>query len=280
MANKRGRPSKADLAARSNAEDEADRRVAARAGSFATVLYEFLKANSATFEGVEEGQEPDASAAALYLKEYIETLHNLERGLPPLPSNPDSGPWSLIERDALDVVANEPFNRIAARYGVNENSMYTWSKRRRWKQRRALLLELQARQSTAEALVKHAHAVPSKPAKNRKSDRDEADELQDLVRRCITVFETAMQNGQVQFKTARDMETLIKLLGWLQGRADKIVEHQHHITIQDMEITLTKIVKRMRFTPEMAGVVQTADYTVIGQEEPVPMPSPMVESGA
>jgi hypothetical protein len=30
--------------------------------------------------------------------------------------------------------------------------------------------------------------------------REEADELQDLVRRCITVFEKAMENGQVQFK--------------------------------------------------------------------------------
>jgi hypothetical protein len=244
--------------------------VAARAGSFAVALYEFLKANSATFEGVNEDEPVDASAAALYLKEYIETLHNLERGLPPLPSNPDSGPWSLVERDALDVVANEPFKRIGERYGVNEASMYTWSRKRRWKQRRALLLELQARQSTAEALIKHAHAVPAKANKKKKSDREEADELQDLVRRCITVFEKAMENGQVQFKSARDMETLIKLLGWLQGRADKIVEHQHHITVGDLEKVLTQVVKRMKFTPEMAGVSDPKDaqYTIIGEEEP------------
>lgn len=273
---KPGRPSKADLAARSAAEEEMNRRVANRAGSFAAVLYDFLRDNSPNFEE-EPGVEPDASAAASYLREYVETLHNLERGLPPLPSAPDAGPWSLVERDALDVSTNEPFSHIAERYGVNVKSLYTWSKKRRWKQRRALLLELQARQSTAAALVKHAQAVPAKPSEtDQKSDEDEARELQDLVRRCIRVFEAALENGQVQFKSARDMETLIKLLGWLQGRADKIIEHNHNITVKDLEVVVTRIVKRMNFTPEMAGVVTDADYTLVGQPEPEPA---VLESG-
>lgn len=263
---KRGRPTNEEVAERERVEAEGQRRVAARAGSFSASLYEFLKQHGSDF--TEEPDQPkDATPAVLYLREYLETLANLERGLPPLPSMPDSGPWSLIESAALDVVANEPFKQIAARFGVNEKSMYQWSGKRRWKQRRALLLELQARQTSAAALVEYGNLAGT-PTKGEltgsgQSEVDEAKELQNLVRRSIAVFEKALENGQVQFKSARDMETLIKLLGWLQGRADKIIEHQHVVTIEDLETTIARVTKRMRFTPEMAGVVREGEFTVL-----------------
>lgn len=230
--------------------------------SFAAILAKF-----ATENGVPQDKAPDASAAAVYLAPHLERLAALERGCGAFPTSPDAGPWADIENEVLDPRTRESVLSIGTRYGTRRQHLYAMSKRRKWPQRRAALLEMHARQTTAAALMAPARAI-GKVTRRLVADDNEQRFL-GLIDRALRVFEVGLENGQVQIRTARDLDVLVRLTKHLQGYADRTVEHRDRITPQELERRAAKVARRMDLDATMAGIVE-ADYTLIAEDDDLP----------
>ncbi|HET6494971.1 MAG TPA: hypothetical protein VFH61_06365 [Thermoleophilia bacterium] len=237
-------------------------KIDAESGSLGAALASFIKKL-----GDERGDvAPDHSVAvAEYLSPYLDRLAKTERGL--IPFGPQSTlPWHDIEATVLDVNDNRSLKSIAGAEGVSTELMYEMSKKRKWKPRRAILQELHARRTTVMALSDTTQILAGKKPGSELSIKDLKDETQfkEIVGECISVFRECMKAGIVEFKSAKDIDVLIRLMHFVEGKADKIEERRHRITVEDLQKIAAVSAKRHNWSPEMAGVVSDADFTVIG----------------
>jgi hypothetical protein len=77
-----------------------------------------------------------------------------------------------------------------------------------------------------------------------------------------------MHAGIVEFKNARDIDILVRLMHFVEGKADKIEEKRHRITVEDLQKVAAVSAKRHNWSPEMAGVVSDAEFTVVDGDVP------------
>lgn len=234
--------------------------------SLGAALERFIKKHEDT-----EGEPGSIAAAAEYLMPYIQQLRKIERDLPAFPPN-TTLPWAEIENMVLDVHENRNIKDIAAQFGIEPTHVYEMSRRRKWKARRATLRELQSRESAARALSRHAAILAGDdrvPAKI--TDKEQNDQLFGLVQDCVEVFKEALADGQVQLRSARDLDTLVRLMSHLKGIAERKTEVEHRISAEQLDEVVARTMKRMKFSKEDAGIVDV-NYQIIGDDaehEPV-----------
>lgn len=226
--------------------------------SFAAILAKFASDNGAPMEPA----DADPSAAAVYMKPILDRLAEIERNLPAFPPKAQGAvAWHVIESEVLDPRSRASIREIGRRHGVSHNSTVNMGKARRWMDRRAAILEIQARKSTVVALLETGTEIG--PARRRgyreKSDR----RYIDLVDRALQVIEHQLKVNPTKPLPARDLDILIRLAKYLRGEADKIVERRDRITPADLERRARKIAKSMHVDAALAGLVQDADFTVV-----------------
>jgi hypothetical protein len=229
--------------------------------SFAAILADF-----ADQHGVPVDDEPDASAAAIYLKPHLDQLARIEKAIKPFPEKATT-PWAEIEAEVLDPRTGESVNAIGKRFGVKPQHLYNMSRARAWKARRAVLQEIQARMTTAAALMGPASVV--NPAKRKLRKEDNEQRFLGLVDRALSVFEVGMEKGTVRINSAKDLDILVRLGKMLHGDADKIIEHRNQITPADLERKMAALAKRMKMGDDRLGgvVVRDAEYEVAGASQ-------------
>lgn len=202
----------------------------------------------------------DVSAAATYLRPQIERLLKLEADLPDFPSNPAATPWHKIENDYLDPNCTEALADIVHRYGGTRSHAYGWSKKRRWKDRRAVILEIQARMSSSATML----ALGARVSGTRKAlgEQEETAKTLALLDRTLAIYEAQLESGQVQVKPA-DVDKIVRLAKFLRGHADKITEHRLAVTPDTVRAAAREAAKGLGdLDLELAGVVTDAEYNV------------------
>lgn len=244
-------------------------------GSFGAALDKFIGEHGADKDAIGDGE---AQVVANFLRPYVENLKKLERHLPEFPDASDI-PWCDVESAVLDPSDPRTVAKIATQFNIDRHRAYEMSKKRKWKERRAVLRQLRARKTTMKALAEPVQII-SGNGKSIAATGQDAEEKQfvTLVENCISVFTEALNDGLVRFTSARDLDTLMRLMHFLKGKADKIAEQRHRVTPAQFREIVAEVVAQTRFSPRMAGVVLDADYEVIGDEdeaelEALPAPS-------
>ncbi len=214
------------------------------------------------------GEPASIAATAEYLRPFLQRLDKVERGLPEFPPN-SSLPWSEMESIVLDVEDNRSMRQIAQAYGLDPTHVYEMSRERKWKARRAILRELHARASTVRALAGHTALLAGHGGDPKLTELQQEEQLCGLVESCIVVFREALKDGQVQFRSARDLDVLARLMAFLKGRADHITETRNRISPEELEAIAAKVAKRTKFSAADVGIVTDAQFTVLGDDEPL-----------
>lgn len=219
--------------------------------------------------GVETGNPDAVTAAAEYLRPYIERLQIAERGLPPFPENSNIN-WSLVEFEVLDVEANQSMASIAKRFGITTDQIYGMSRKRRWKARRSILEELQARFSAARILAKQS-AVIQGEARPQPSEEDIQEVFYEILRTNVQVYREMLNEGKIKISGPKDLDTLARLAAFLEGRAERITEERHRISPDILEAMLLRVGEKLNLSAEDIGLV-SAEYEVVefdpGRDQP------------
>ena len=228
--------------------------------SLVGVLARFASENGVGAGDVEI-EEADASAAAVYLKPYLDNLATLNEKVKPFPTSPRAGPWSAIENEVLDPDCNESVLQVGERHGMSKNHIYRMSGRRLWKERRQVILEIHARQSVAGTLVSTGRVVA--PRRKRLSREAYEKRVLGLIDRSLEVFERGLESGQVVFKSAKDLDVLVRLAKYVQGEADKIIERRDRVTPEMLMRRTRAIAKSLNLDEQLAGIVpiREAEFT-------------------
>lgn len=249
-----------------DAPDDAEVSPDANADALPTAMKTFL------VNRAEEIREKARSSAAVaeYLKPYLDQLARVEKDITPFPPNAVL-PWPEIESAVMEPGSAESFREVAERYGIKYQYLMALAKGRRWRARRAILQELAARRSTALALADHT-ALMTGTSATAVSDplAREEEVLVKMVEDCIRVFDASLKAGHVRFKSARDIDTLMRLLQFLKGKAERIEERRHALSPEMLEGVAAKVMKRLRWSPELAGVVTDVDFTEVKTEAAQP----------
>lgn len=234
--------------------------------SFAATLAGLVKS-----VGVEDGDgetdaDTDITAAATFLKPYIDRLVELETGLPPFPDSPAATPWHKIENEVLDPNACETVIDIARRHGGTRNHTYGWSKKRRWKERRSLLLEIQARMTASATML--ALGAKLSPARKALGEEEETSRTLALLDRTLAIYETQLESGQVPVRPG-DVDKIVRLAKFLRGHADHITERRLAITPATVLAAAKAAAKSVSggMDPELAGVVQDAEFEIKSDDD-------------
>lgn len=239
-----------------------------KSGSLASALDDFITKHGADADSVGDGE---AQIVAEFLRPYVERLKKLERNLPPFPDQSDF-PWWDVESAVLDVSDPRTINKVGLSFGIDRHRIYSMSKHRRWKERRAVLQELRARKSTMAALAEPVQIISGNGQSLAATGEDvEEKEFVGLVESCIKVFTAGLKNGMVRFTSARDLDTLMRLMHFLKGKAEKIEEQRHRISPAQFREIVAEVAAATRFSPRMAGVVLDASYEIIGEGAEVEM---------
>ena len=239
-----------------------------KSGSLASALDDFITKHGADADDVGDGE---AQIVAEFLRPYVERLKKLERNLPPFPDQSDF-PWWDVESAVLDVSDPRTINKVGVSFGIDRHRIYSMSKHRRWKQRREVLQELRARKSTMAALAEPVQIISGNGQSLAATGQDaEEAEFVGLVESCIKVFTAGLKNGMVRFTSARDLDTLMRLMHFLKGKAEKIEEQRHRISPSQFRQIVAEVAAATRFSPRMAGVVVDASYEIIGEGAEVEM---------
>lgn len=211
-------------------------------------------------EGIEGVRGEQSAAVADYLKPYLKRLASLERALPTFPDNALT-PWADIESDVLDPTNPETIREVALRYGTDPKHAYLMSRRRKWTKRRAVIMELHARNSTAKALASTTNILAGGDGVSRSLVEDE-EEMVGLVRDCLAGFREAMNGGLIPFRSTGDLDKLIRLMHFVKGRADSIHENRNRIEPKDLEAIASKVARTLRLDSVLSGVVRDAEFEV------------------
>ena len=240
-------------------EAKADRQ----SGSLGAAIDQFISAHGPGKDDIGDGE---AAVVADFLQPYVERLKKLERRLPDFPETSDL-PWWEVESAVLDISDPRTINKVGVAFGIDRHRMYEMSKKRKWKDRRKVLQELRSRKSTMKALAEPVQIISGNGTSLQAKGPDAEDrKFVKLVEDCITVFTEGMKQGMVEFKTARDLDTLMRLMHFLEGKADKIEEQRTRVSPAQFKEIVAEVVKQTRFSPAAAGVVVDADYEIIGDE--------------
>jgi hypothetical protein len=203
-----------------------------------------------------------AAVVQEYLLPYVRKLSDIEASLPGFRFN-TSIPWPDIENDVLDPTNAESMADVARRFGVAVKLVYEMSRRRKWTKRRALLGELHARTSSARAFASAANAMVGGNGNPQETIADDADELAMVVKEMIAQLRTAVQTGEIPWKSWGDVEKALKVALVVQGRADSIRENRSTVTQKDLEAITRRVVHKLQIDPILAGLqVQEADFEV------------------
>jgi len=232
--------------------------------SFAAVLSDFARRNGVTEEEMDE-EATDSSAAAVLLKPYLDKLAEIDKDVKPFPPGSHSGPWAEIEAEVLDPRATESILQIGKRWGMTKRHIYRWSVRRRWGERRQVLLEIQARRTAAASVVESSH--PATRARRRARAKWDEKRVLNIIDRALAVFEEGLENGMVQLRNAKDLDTLVRLAKFVQGEAERIVEQRSTMTARDLAKRVRAVAKSMNVDAALAGVVTDAEFRVVEDED-------------
>ncbi len=247
--------------------------------AFAVALSQFIRDHSGKPQDPNAPPEPVSAlaASAQYLAPFVERLQALERDLPPFPSNHGGAPWAEAEAAALDISRRESLASLRQRFGLQTNALYAWAAKRRWKERRAVLSELLARRTSAAVLVDSGKALGVEPPENpiRPESLDEREtRLIDLCELALKQFATRLGKEEIDFKNGvRDLDVLARLIAFLRGQAERIVERRNTVSVIDLERAAAQVARRMRtIDPALAGVVRDAEFRPA--EDGMPSPTP------
>lgn len=220
----------------------------------------------------------DVSAAATYLAPQIARLAELEKDLPDFPVSPTATPWFKIENEYLDPACAEALSDIVHRHGGTKAHAYGWSKKRRWKERRAVILEIQARMTSSATML----ALGARVSGTRKKigEEEETSKTLALLDRTLAVYEAQLESGQVQVKPA-DVDKIVRLAKFLRGHAESIKEHRLAVTPETVRAAAKDAMRGLGdIDLELAGVVQDAEFSVQGDDadedcgDPASLPAP------
>jgi hypothetical protein len=220
---------------------------------------------------IEVARENHTAAVAEYLKPYLKKLNALERSMRPFPSNVQI-PWADVESDVLDPTSPENIREIGDRYGIDRKALYDMSKKRKWTKRRAIVMELHSRTSTVKALANSTHAMVGGSGDPGASIVEDEELLVGLVKECLNQINTSLAAGLIPFRSAGDVDKIVRLLLVVQGKADSIREHRDQMTPAQMETLAAKVAKNLKVDAALAGIVvptQDAEFEVL-DEEPEP----------
>ena len=223
-----------------------------------------------------KGQDADAAKeldlADPELVALVKEHDVLVAGLPPLPSGPRSPKWDQIENALLDPRCNDSIGEIARENGIQENTAYRVSTFRKWMERRRLIQEI-ARKTNALAVGQGALGSALVPL-TMQSEADQELRMLDMVDRAMRVWDKCLEQGKVQFKSAKDLDTLVRLVAFIQGRAERIIEQRHRLSPKEFEKIVSRVQKRHRWSPEQAGLVRDAEFEVQDATAASPDPTP------
>lgn len=240
----------------------------AESGSLGAALSRFIEHHGPDADKIGDGE---AAVVADFLRPYVDRLKKLERNLPEFPAQSDL-PWWDVESAVLDVNEPRTINKIGESFGLDRHRIYEMSKKRKWKERRAVLQELQARKSTMAALAQPTQIITGNGKSLSKDSKEDAEEKKfvSLVEDCISVFNEALKNGMIRMTSTRDLDTLMRLLHFLKGKAEKIEERRHRVTPDQFKEIVAEVAKQVRWSPAAAGVVLDADYEIVGDLDEMP----------
>jgi len=215
------------------------------------------------------GEQPVESSASVDLSDpelqaLVEEYQALNQGLGVLPSGPRSPDWEAMEGEVLDPLSSASITQIAEKFGVQENSAYRVSKMRKWMQRKQLIHRIA--QKTNSLSIGEAASLSAQVPLGMQSQEDQELRMLAMVDRAMAVWDKCLDAGKIQFKTAKDLDTMVRLVAFIQGRAERIIEQRHRLSPKDFEKIVAKVQKRHRWSPKLAGVVQEADFTVLEDE--------------
>jgi hypothetical protein len=218
---------------------------------------------------------------AEYLRPYLKRLTALERSLYEFPANATI-PWAEIENEVLDPTSPENIREVGDRYGVEKKALYDMSRKRKWTKRRAVVMELHSRQTTARALASSSHAMVGGSGRPDETIIEQEEEMLGLVKECIGQIKNSLAAGLIPFRSAGDVDKIVRLLLVVQGKADSIRENRNSLSAADLERIAAKVGKNLKVDAAMAGlVVQEADFDILDEPpETDPLPAQWDESEA
>jgi hypothetical protein len=215
--------------------------------------------------------EIDPSMAMAYLRPFVDELRAVERAIQPFPTRGDASAWHEIEARAIDPQSTESYERLGKRFGVSRSGVDQMGVRRKWRQRRAILTEIQARRTAAVAMLGVHGRAPAVASPRRAGGVDQAEQAErrflNLVDRALVLLEANMADGRLQ---AKELDILIRLAKYLQGHAERVVEHRERITPAYVERTAAKIARSLNLDAALAGLVPSvtdAEFRVVSKPD-------------
>jgi hypothetical protein len=202
------------------------------------------------------------------LQALIEEYQALSEGLAPLPSGARSPKWDKFEAQFLDPSSSASITEIAASFNVAENSAYRISKIRKWMERKRVLFQIA--QKTNALSIGEAASVAAQVPLGMQSQEDQELRMLAMVDRAMLVWDKCLDAGKIQFKTAKDLDIMVRLVAFIQGRAERIIEQRHRLSPKDFEKIVARVQKRHRWSPKQAGVIQDAEFTMVDEVSEVP----------
>lgn len=218
-------------------------------------------------ESIESARENHTAAVSEYLKPYLKKLNALERSMRLFPSNVQI-PWADIESDVLDPTSPENIREIGDRFGVDRKALYDMSKKRKWTARRAVVMELYSRTSTVKAIASTSHAMVGGDGNPAASIAEDEEVLVGLVKTCLGKIAEALNKGTIAFRSAGDIDKIVRLLLVVQGKADSIRENRDRITPAQLETIAAKVAKNLKVDVALAGLVvqpREAEFEVLDE---------------
>ena len=228
---------------------------------------------------IEGAREDHTAAVAEYLKPYLKKLNALERSMMPFPSNVQI-PWADVESDVLDPTSPENIREIGDRYGIDRKALYDMSRKRKWTKRRAIVMELHSRTSTVKAIASTSHAMVGGNGDPNATILKEEEMLVGLIQECIKQITESLAAKRIPFRSAGDIDKIVRLLLVVQGKADSIRENRNQITPAEMETIAAKVARNLKVDVALAGIVvptQDAEFEVLDDE---PEEAAVVEESA
>ena len=254
------------------AKDRAEERRQEKAKKDGVGLGAALQRVADKHETITAAREDHSGAVAEYLKPYLKKLNALEMSIKEFPMN-TSIPWADIESDVLDPTSPENIREVGERYGVERKALYDMSKKRKWTRRRAIVMELHSRSSTVKSMASISHAMVGGNGDPQASVVNEEELLVGLVNECLNQINVALASGLIPFRSAGDVDKIVRLLLHVQGKVDDTQQERETMTPAMMETIAAKVAKNLKVDAAMAGLVvigpvQEAEFEVV-EDEPL-----------
>jgi hypothetical protein len=230
----------------------------------------------------------DARVTAL-----IEQLAIIEREIPALPIAPRAK-LLLMEAEFLSAKTTIWYRDLGQKYGYSRTTVEKRAFERKWGVRRRILRDIffltrpkgvipegapivalpkppplppRPPQPTplegAAPAERPARAAKMRPRDQKQEEADQELRLLQMADNALKVWDEALKSGQIVFRSAKDLDTLVRLVAFIQGRAERIVEQRHRVTPEDYERIVRAVARRHSYTPERIGLVRDAEFTEV-----------------